>query len=87
VAGFFLLRGHCLLQYGGHCYEAALTARSLSVHPQSRFYIIAVGGFSHIVAGSVDCAFMVWINKASLSDYATTFFVPTLLGNVFGGTN
>ncbi len=49
-------------------------------------YIIALGEFSHIVAGSVDCAFMVEIGRASPADYVSIFFIPTLLGNVVGGT-
>ena len=49
-------------------------------------YIIALGEFSHIIAGSVDCAFMVLIGKASFFDYGAVFFLPTLLGNVVGGT-
>ena len=49
-------------------------------------YIIALGQFSHIIAGSVDCAFLVQVAKASISDYVLVFFVPTLLGNVVGGT-
>jgi formate/nitrite transporter FocA (FNT family) len=49
-------------------------------------YVLALGEFSHIIAGSVDCAFMVQIGKASLSDYVFAFFLPTLLGNVVGGT-
>ena len=49
-------------------------------------YVLALGEFSHIIAGSVDCAFMVQTGKASLSDYLFVFFIPTLLGNVVGGT-
>jgi formate/nitrite transporter FocA (FNT family) len=49
-------------------------------------YVLALGEFSHIVAGSVDCAFLVQIGKVSLSDYVFAFFIPTLLGNVIGGT-
>jgi formate/nitrite transporter FocA (FNT family) len=49
-------------------------------------YILALGQFSHIVAGSVDCAFIVQLGRASLSDYVFVFFIPTLLGNVVGGT-
>jgi len=48
-------------------------------------YVIALGQFSHIIAGSVDCIFLVQVGKASLSDYVFVFFVPTLLGNVVGG--
>lgn len=49
-------------------------------------YVLALGQFSHIVAGSVDCVFLVQMGKASLSDYGFLFFIPTLLGNVVGGT-
>jgi formate/nitrite transporter FocA (FNT family) len=49
-------------------------------------YVLALGQFSHIVAGSVDCAFMVQIGKVSFSQYVSSFFMPTLLGNVVGGT-
>jgi formate/nitrite transporter FocA (FNT family) len=49
-------------------------------------YVLALGEFSHIIAGSVDCAFLVQTGKASLSDYLFVFFIPTLLGNVVGGT-
>jgi len=49
-------------------------------------YVLALGEFSHIIAGSVDCAFLVQTGKASLSDYIVVFFIPTLLGNVVGGT-
>lgn len=49
-------------------------------------YVIALGEFSHIIAGSVDCAFMVQIGAVSLRDYAVVFFAPTLLGNILGGT-
>lgn len=49
-------------------------------------YVLALGEFSHIVAGSVDCAFMVQMGKVSLSEYVLAFFIPTILGNVIGGT-
>lgn len=49
-------------------------------------YVLALGEFSHIIAGSVDCAFVVQVGKASISEYLLVFFVPTLLGNVVGGT-
>jgi formate/nitrite transporter FocA (FNT family) len=48
-------------------------------------YVIALGGFAHIVAGSVDAFYLVHAGLASYGDYAWRFFVPTLLGNVAGG--
>jgi formate-nitrite transporter family protein len=49
-------------------------------------YLIAAGGFMHIVAGSVE-AFLLVLN-GDLSSWAMVggFFVPVLIGNVIGGT-
>jgi len=49
-------------------------------------YLIAVGGFTHIVAGSVE-GFMLVVN-GRLGGLAMlgTFTVPVLLGNIVGGT-
>jgi formate-nitrite transporter family protein len=49
-------------------------------------YVVAFGAFAHIVAGSVECAFMVLSGQASIGQYVADFFAPTLLGNVAGGT-
>jgi len=49
-------------------------------------YVLALGEFAHIIAGSVDCAFLVQIGSATFFEYAVVFFIPTLLGNVVGGT-
>lgn len=48
-------------------------------------YVVGLCGFAHIIAGSVECAFLVQIGEASVGDFITAFFVPTLLGNVLGG--
>jgi formate/nitrite transporter FocA (FNT family) len=48
-------------------------------------YVVALGGFSHIVAGAVDCAFLVLTDAASPRDFLTRFFLPTVLGNLCGG--
>ena len=49
-------------------------------------YLIAAGGFLHIVAGSVE-AFMLVLNGAMTSwTMATAFVAPALLGNIVGGT-
>jgi formate/nitrite transporter FocA (FNT family) len=49
-------------------------------------YVVALGEFAHIVAGSVECAFLVQSSRASLTQYVSDFFLPTLLGNIVGGT-
>ncbi|SFK84350.1 Formate/nitrite transporter [Methylocapsa palsarum] len=48
-------------------------------------YVVAIGRFSHLIAGSVDAFYAVAIGEASWFDYAYRFFLPTLLGNVVGG--
>ncbi|RIY01420.1 formate/nitrite transporter family protein [Aureimonas flava] len=48
-------------------------------------YVVALGGFAHIIAGSVEASFLVQSGAASFGDYAFTFFLPTLLGNMVGG--
>ncbi|MGH1417884.1 MAG: formate/nitrite transporter family protein [Hyphomicrobiaceae bacterium] len=49
-------------------------------------YLIALGDLTHVIAGSAEAMF-VWINgDTSLFDVVFRFFLPTLLGNVFGGT-
>ena len=49
-------------------------------------YLIALFGFTHIVAGSADVLYGVLTGIVSLSDAIFHFFLPTLCGNVFGGT-
>ena len=48
-------------------------------------YIVGLGGFSHLIAGSVDCAYLVASGQASIGEFFLRFFVPTFLGNVVGG--
>jgi formate/nitrite transporter FocA (FNT family) len=49
-------------------------------------YIIALGDFTHIVAGSVEAIYMWLAGHESFLSVAGGFFLPTLLGNVAGGT-
>jgi formate/nitrite transporter FocA (FNT family) len=49
-------------------------------------YLIAVGGFMHIVAGSME-AFMLTMNGDTTWTFVTINFVlPVLAGNIIGGT-
>ncbi len=49
-------------------------------------YVIAIGGFSHVVAGSGE-AWLLWLGgKASLFDATCRLILPSLLGNIVGGT-
>jgi formate-nitrite transporter family protein len=49
-------------------------------------YLIAAGGFTHIVAGSVEGFLMVVNGQFGIWPMISDFVVPVLLGNVFGGT-
>ncbi len=48
-------------------------------------YVIGLANFAHVIAGSVECAFLVFTGDATLQDYVGRFFVPTLIGNLLGG--
>ncbi|WP_084697733.1 formate/nitrite transporter family protein [Muricoccus aerilatus] len=48
-------------------------------------WLVSVGGFAHIIVGSVEASFLVLSGEASAADYLWRFFTPTLLGNVTGG--
>ena len=49
-------------------------------------YLIAVGGFQHIVAGSMEAFMLVLAGHQSVAQMLLDFIVPVLLGNVLGGT-
>ncbi|CAN5554584.1 formate/nitrite transporter family protein [soil metagenome] len=49
-------------------------------------YIVGVGEFSHIVAGSVDAFYLVCLGQKTILDYLVYMF-PVLLGNVIGGSS
>jgi len=49
-------------------------------------YLIALCGFTHVVAGSAEALFGVLTGDITLSKAVFGFFLPTLAGNVCGGT-
>ena len=49
-------------------------------------YLIAFFGFTHIVAGSVEAIYGVLTGIINVDKALFGFFLPTLAGNVFGGT-
>ncbi len=48
-------------------------------------YVVAIGHFPHVIAGSAEAAFAVFTGHATLADFGSRFFLPTLLGNMIGG--
>ncbi len=49
-------------------------------------WLIALGDFTHIIAGSVEMAFLMVQGELAMADAVLRFFLPVLAGNVVGGT-
>lgn len=49
-------------------------------------WLVSLCSLAHVVAGSVEAFYLVVTGAATMADYAGKFFLPTLLGNLFGGT-
>jgi formate/nitrite transporter FocA (FNT family) len=49
-------------------------------------YLIAIGGFTHVIAGAAEAFLLLWAGKAGIGWVLGTFIVPVLLGNIVGGT-
>ena len=48
-------------------------------------YVIALGSFPHVVAGSVDTFYLVAKGVRSWGQCVGGFIAPTLIGNILGG--
>lgn len=48
-------------------------------------YVVSICSLSHVIAGSVEAAYAVLANGASLQGFVVAFMLPTLLGNTVGG--
>ena len=48
-------------------------------------YVIALGSFTHVVAGSVDTFYLVALGIKTGGQYLLSFMLPALCGNVLGG--
>lgn len=48
-------------------------------------YMISIGKFSHIIAGSVDAFYIALIGEKSWITVVFNFILPTLIGNLIGG--
>ena len=49
-------------------------------------WLISVGGFAHIIAGSMEAFMLVLNGAAGPFEVTTGFLLPALLGNIIGGT-
>ena len=48
-------------------------------------YFVALGGFTHVIAGSVEVLFLVAAGQLSWFTYMGGYMIPTLIGNSIGG--
>lgn len=49
-------------------------------------YLVALGGFSHVVVGSAEAWLLMLAGKTSFSQAIGGFMLPAFLGNIIGGT-
>jgi formate/nitrite transporter FocA (FNT family) len=47
---------------------------------------IAIGGFTHIIVGSVETLYLVFAGQLGFGAYVFAFALPTLAGNIVGGS-
>jgi formate/nitrite transporter FocA (FNT family) len=50
-------------------------------------YFVALGQFTHIIAGSIEALFLVMTGHVSWMTFATNYMLPTLAGNCIGGVS
>jgi formate/nitrite transporter FocA (FNT family) len=50
-------------------------------------YIVGLGGFTHIIAGSIEVLFLVMTGALPWTTYAVHYMLPVLLGNTIGGVS
>jgi formate/nitrite transporter FocA (FNT family) len=49
-------------------------------------YVVALAGFSHVVAGTVEMAALVLEGHTKIAEAVFGFILPALIGNILGGT-
>jgi formate/nitrite transporter FocA (FNT family) len=64
----------------------AATERSKALVIILATYVIAIGGFTHIIVGSVETLYLVFAGELSWQSYMFAFALPTLAGNIVGGS-
>jgi formate/nitrite transporter FocA (FNT family) len=64
----------------------AATERSKALVIILATYVIAIGGFTHIIVGSVEALYLVFAGELSFHSYVFAFALPTLAGNIVGGS-
>lgn len=50
-------------------------------------WIVGLGGFSHVIAGSIDVMFLAFRNQAAWTEVFGSYTIPALIGNIIGGVS
>src|SRR4051794_38107330 len=50
-------------------------------------YVVGLGQFAHVIAGSVETLYLVVTGQRSFFEYVTGFLAPSLVGNIIGGVS
>ena len=50
-------------------------------------YVVGLAHFSHVIAGSVETFYLVAAGERTFIDYVGRYLLPSLLGNIIGGTS
>ena len=50
-------------------------------------YVVGLGAFSHIIAGSVEVLYLVVTGEVSFAHYLGSYLLPVFLGNTIGGVS
>jgi len=49
-------------------------------------WLVGIGGFAHIIVGSIEGLFLVFEGQIAPAGFFTAFMLPTLAGNIVGGS-
>ncbi len=50
-------------------------------------YVVGLGGLAHVIAGSVEAAYLTVVHERTWLEFLAGFFLPALIGNVIGGVS
>ncbi len=50
-------------------------------------YVVGIAGLSHVIAGSVDAAYLAVIHQRTWAEVLLGFTLPALIGNILGGVS
>ena len=50
-------------------------------------WVVGLGGFSHVIAGSIDVMFLAWRGGVAWPEVFGSYTIPSLIGNIIGGVS